>query len=335
MPRDIGIDLGTANTLVHLKDKGVVLREPSVVAINESSGQVLAVGDQAKEMLGRTPGNIRAIRPMKDGVIANFDITGSMLKYFIKKAVGGGMFKPRVVVCIPSGVTEVERRAVEEAVLQSGAKEVFLIEEPMAAAIGAGLPVDEPTGSMIVDIGGGTTEVAVISLGGVVTSTSLRVAGNNFDDAITTFIKKKHNLMIGDRTAEDIKIQIGSAYDIGQDTTMEIRGRDLVNGLPKTITITSEEIRQALLEPVSAIVDAVKATLEITPPELSADVIDSGIKLAGGGAMLKGMDALLFEETGIQVYVAENAMDCVALGTGQAINELVALKQVFVSNKKR
>ena len=334
MPKDIGIDLGTANTLVHLKDKGIIVREPSVVAINETTGAVLAVGDGAKEMLGRTPGNIKAIRPVRDGVIANFDITGSMLKYFIKKAVGGP-FKPRVVVCIPSGVTEVERRAVEESVLQSGAKEVFLIEEPMAAAIGAGLPIDEPRGSMVVDIGGGTTEVAIISLGGIVTSRSIRVAGNQFDETITVYIKKKHNLMIGDRTAEDIKTGIGSAYDIGEDTTMEVRGRDLVNGLPKTITITSEEIRTAMREPILAIVDAVKSTLEITPPELSADVIECGIKLAGGGALLKGMDVLLSSETGIPVYVAENPIDCVALGTGQALNEILAMKQVFVSNKKR
>jgi len=335
MPKDIGIDLGTANTLVHLKDKGIVLREPSVVAVNESTGQVLAVGDNAKEMLGRTPGNIKAIRPMKDGVIANFDITGSMLKYFIRKAIGNGFSKPRIVVCIPSGVTEVERRAVEEAVLQAGAKEVFLIEEPMAAAIGANLPIDEPTGSMIVDIGGGTTEVAVISLGGVVTSRSLRIAGNQFDEAIIVFIKKKHNLMIGDRTAEDIKTEVGSAYDDGKNATMQVRGRDLVNGLPKTIEITAEEIRQALREPVAAIIDAVKSTLEITPPELSADVIDSGIKLAGGGALLKGFDSLMSAETGIPVYVAENPIDCVVLGTGQALNEISALRQVFVSNKKR
>ena len=335
MAKDIGIDLGTANTVVHLKDKGIVVREPSVVAINETTGQVLAVGDDAKEMLGRTPGNIKAIRPMKDGVIANFDITGMMLKYFIKKAVGGGMFKPRVVVCIPSGVTEVERRAVEEAVLQAGAKEVFLIEEPMAAAIGANMPIGEPTGSMIVDVGGGTTEVAVISLGGIVTSRSLRVAGNELDDAITTYVKKKHNLMIGDRTAEDIKTQIGSVFDTGEIETMEIRGRDLINGLPKTIVVTSEEVRKALREPVAEIIDAVKATLEITPPELSADVINSGIKLAGGGALLKGLGALLTEETGIPVYVAENPIDCVALGTGQALDEISAIRQVFVSNKKR
>ena len=335
MARDIGIDLGTANTLVHLKDKGIVVREPSVVAINETTGQILAVGDNAKDMLGRTPGNIKAIRPMKDGVIANFDITGMMLKYFIKKAIGNGFSKPRVVVCIPSGVTEVERRAVEEAVLQAGAKEVFLIEEPMAAAIGANMPVDEPTGSMIVDIGGGTTEIAVISLGGIVTSRSLRVAGNQFDDAITTYIKKKHNLMIGDRTSEDIKTEIGSAFDTGTNDVLEIRGRDLINGLPKTIQITSEEVRQAMREPVAAIIDAVKSTLEITPPELSADVISSGIRLAGGGAMLRGMDALLATETGIPVYIAENPIDCVVLGTGQALNEISALRQVFVSNKKR
>jgi len=335
MARDIGIDLGTANTLVHLKDKGIVVREPSVVAINETTGQVLAVGDDAKKMLGRTPGNIKAIRPMKDGVIANFDITGMMLKYFIKKAVGSGMFKPRVVVCVPSGVTEVERRAVEEATLQAGAKEVFLIEEPMAAAIGANMPIDEPTGSMIVDIGGGTTEVAVISLGGIVTSRSLRVAGNEFDDAITIYIKKKHNLMIGDRTAEDIKVQIGSVYDTAVSETMEIRGRDLINGLPKTIEITSEEVRQALREPIAEIVDAVKSTLEITPPELSADVINSGIKVAGGGALLKGLGDLLTAETGIPVHVADNPIDCVAFGTGQALNEMSVMRQVFVSNKKR
>jgi rod shape-determining protein MreB len=285
--RDIGIDLGTANTLVHVKGKGIVVREPSVVAIDKETKNVLAVGDAAKEMLGRTPGNIIAIRPMKDGVIADYDITQKMIKYFIQKACPkSGFFKPRVIVCIPSGVTEVEKRAVEEAVTQAGAKEAYLIEEPMAASIGAGLPVEEPMGSMIVDIGGGTSEVAVISLGGIVTSVSLRKAGDELDDSIIQYVKKNKNLLIGERTAEEIKVEIGSAFPTGEDKSMEVRGRDLILGLPKTIVVTSQEILDALSEPVAAIIDAIKATLEKTPPELASDIMERGIMLTGGGALL-------------------------------------------------
>lgn len=332
--RDIGIDLGTANTLVHVKGKGIVVREPSVVAINKETKQVLAVGDAAKEMLGRTPGNIVAIRPMKDGVIADYDITQKMIKYFIQKACpNSGFFKPRVIVCVPSGVTEVEKRAVEEAVMQAGAKEAYLIEEPMAASIGAGLPVDEPMGSMVVDIGGGTSEVAVISLGGIVASVSLRVGGDELDDSIIQYIKKNHNLAIGERTAEEIKIKIGSAYPIENETSMEIRGRDLISGLPKTITLTSTEVREALSEPVSSIVDAIKATLEKTPPELASDIIVSGIVLTGGGAMLRGLDMLITIETGMPVSIADNPLDCVAIGTGTVLNEIATLRKVLLSSK--
>jgi rod shape-determining protein MreB and related proteins len=333
--RDIGIDLGTANTLVHVKGKGIVLREPSVVAINRKTGNTLAVGDSAKQMIGRTPGDIVAIRPMKDGVIADFEITQSMLKYFIKKAITGKHFsKPRVVICVPSGVTEVEKRAVEEATLQSGAKEAYLIEEPMAAAIGANLPVEEPSGSMIVDIGGGTSEVAVISLGGIVTSKSLRIAGDEFDEAIVNYIKKEYNLMIGERTAEDIKVTIGTAYPKGKEQTMEIRGRDLVTGLPKNLLITSSEIMGALREPINSIVDAIKYTLEKTPPELASDIMDRGIMLAGGGALLDGLDTLIREETGMPVSIAKNPLDCVVLGTGKVLEEIEVLKKVLISPKK-
>lgn len=332
--RDIGIDLGTANTLVHVKGKGIVVREPSVVAINNETKQVLAVGDSAKEMLGRTPGNIVAIRPMKDGVIADYDITQKMIKYFIQKACPKtGFFKPRVIVCIPSGVTEVEKRAVEEAVIQAGAREAYLIEEPMSAAIGAGLPVDEPLGSMVVDIGGGTTEVAVISLGGIVTSVSLRKAGDEIDESIIQYIKKNNNLMIGERTAEEIKMKLGSAYPV-DDTLMDVRGRDLISGLPKTISLTSAEVREAISEPVSAIVDAIKTTLEKTPPELASDIIESGIVLTGGGAFLRGLDLLISRETGMPVMVAENPLDCVAIGTGTVLNEISALRKVLLSSKK-
>jgi len=297
--KDIGIDLGTANTLVHVRGKGIVVREPSVVAMNKKTGDILAVGDAAKEMIGRTPGNIVAIRPMKDGVIADFDITQAMLKYFIKKVLTTGLFsKPRVVICVPSGVTEVEKRAVEEATIHAGAKEAYLIEEPMAAAIGADLPVEEPSGSMVVDIGGGTSEVAVISLGGIVTSKSLRIAGDELDVAIAHYIKKEYNLMIGERTAEEIKMTIGAAYPRTKEEYMEIRGRDLVVGLPKNITITSSEITEAIKEPVNAIVDAIKYTLEKTPPELAADIMDRGIMLTGGGALLNGLDKLISDETG-------------------------------------
>ncbi len=333
--KDIGIDLGTANTLVHVKGKGIIIREPSVVAINKRNNEILAVGDSAKEMIGRTPGNIVAIRPMKDGVIADFDVTQSMLKYFIKKAMTGGMFsKPRVVICVPSGVTEVEKRAVEEATYQAGAKEVYLIEEPMAAAIGANLPVEEPSGSMVVDIGGGTSEVAVISLGGIVTSKSLRVAGDELDEYIVNYVKKDYNLMIGERTAEEIKMTIGAAYPKPKDEKMEIRGRDLISGLPKNITISSSEIMEALKEPVNSIVDAIKYTLEKTPPELASDIMDRGIMLTGGGALLSGLDKLIKEETGMSVAIAENPLDCVAMGSGKALDEIETLKKVLISPKK-
>lgn len=333
--KDIGIDLGTANTLVHVKHKGIVVREPSVVAINKYTKNVLAVGNAAKEMLGRTPGSIVAIRPMKDGVIADFDVTQAMLKYFIKKAVNnGGFFKPSVIVCIPSGITEVEKRAVEEAVLQAGAREAYLIEEPMAAAIGAGLPVDEPTGSMVVDIGGGTSEVAVVSLGGIVTSKSLRIAGNEMDEAIIQYVKRNHSLMTGERTAEDVKFKLGSAYPIGEEKSMEIRGRDLISGLPKTIVITTQEVREALREPISAIIDAIKSTLEKTPPELASDVMDRGIMLTGGGALIRGLDMLISEETGIPVHVADAPLDCVVLGTGKVLDEINTLRSILISSKK-
>ncbi len=333
--KDIGIDLGTANTLVHVKGKGVVVREPSVVAINSNTNEVLAVGDSAKEMIGRTPGNIVAIRPMKDGVIADFDVTQSMLKYFIKKAMSFGVLsKPRVVICVPSGVTEVEKRAVEEATLQAGAKEAYLIEEPMAAAIGANLPVDEPSGSMVVDIGGGTSEVAVISLGGIVTSKSLRVAGDELDEAIVHYVKKEYNLMIGERTAEDIKTTIGAAYPKPKEESMDIRGRDLITGLPRNISITSSEIVDALKEPVNAIVDSIKYTLEKTPPELASDIMDRGIMLTGGGALLSGLNTLIKQETGMPVSIAENPLDCVVMGSGKVLDEIETLKKVLIPPKK-
>ncbi len=333
--RDIGIDLGTANTLVHVKGKGIVVREPSVVAINKTTKVILAVGDDAKNMIGRTPGDIVAIRPMKDGVIADFDITQSMLKYFIKRAMGSGFVsKPRVVICVPSGVTEVEKRAVEEATLQAGAKEAYLIEEPMAAAIGANLPVEEPSGSMIVDIGGGTSEVAVISLGGIVTSKSLRIAGDEFDEAIVHFVKKEYNLMIGERSAEQIKVTIGNAYLKPQEESMEVRGRDLITGLPKNISISSSEINEALKEPINAIVDSIKFTLEKTPPELASDIMDKGIMLAGGGALLSGLDKLIHEETGMPVMVAERPLDCVAIGAGKVLDEIETLKRVLITPRK-
>jgi len=333
--RDIGIDLGTANTLVHVKGKGIVIREPSVVAINKRTNQILAVGDNAKSMIGRTPGNIVAIRPMKDGVIADFDVTQGMLKYFIKKAMTSGFInKPRVVICVPSGVTEVEKRAVDEATRQAGAKEAYLIEEPMAAAIGADMPVAEPSGSMVVDIGGGTSEVAVISLGGIVTSKSLRVAGDELDEAIVYYIKKEYNLMIGERTAEEIKMAIGAAYPKEKDESIEIRGRDLISGLPKNLSVSSSEITEALKEPVNSIVDSIKFTLEKTPPELAADIMDRGIMLTGGGALLSGLDQLIKEETGMPVHIAENPLDCVVKGAGKVLEEINVLKKVLISPKK-
>ncbi|TDT61196.1 rod shape-determining protein [Fonticella tunisiensis] len=321
--KDIGIDLGTANTLIYVKGKGIVLREPSVVAIKkENAKEVLAVGDEAKEMIGRTPGNIVAIRPLRDGVIADFDITQMMIKKFIEKVTKKGIIggRPRIIVCFPSGVTEVERKAIYEATMQAGASKVHMMEEPMAAAIGAGLPVNEPTGSMVVDIGGGTTEVAIISLQGIVTSKSLRIAGDELDQSIVAYIKREYNLMIGERTAEQVKIQIGSAFPEEEEKTMEIKGRDLVSGLPKVITISSEEIRTAIKEPVTAIIDAIKSTLEKTPPELAADVMDRGIMLTGGGALLKGLDKLINKETHMPVNIAENPLDCVVLGAGKALD---------------
>ncbi|WP_163191788.1 rod shape-determining protein [Clostridium thermarum] len=318
--KDMGIDLGTANTLVYVKGKGIVLREPSVVAINSANKKVLAVGEEAKKMIGRTPGNIVAIRPMKDGVIADFDVTQMMLKKFISKVIGRSSFaSPRIIVCFPSGVTEVEKRAIDEAAKQAGAREVVLMEEPMAAAIGAGLPVDEPTGSMIVDIGGGTTEVAIISLEGIVTSKSLRIAGDELDQSIISYIKKEYNLMIGERTAENVKMELGSAFKMDDEKSMDIKGRDLVTGLPKTVTVTQEQIREALKEPISAIIDAIKTTLEKTPPELAADIMEKGIMLAGGGALLKGLDKLINYETHMPVHIAESPLDCVALGAGKAL----------------
>ena len=328
--KDIGIDLGTANTLVFMRGKGIVMREPSVVAVDVRTDEVLAVGKQAKEMLGRTPGSIVAVRPLKDGVIADFDVTAAMLKYFIKKALKSGtLSRPRIVVCIPSGVTEVERRAVREATLKAGARQVSVIEEPMAAAIGAGLPISEPTGSMIVDIGGGTAEIAVISLGGIVASRSVRMAGDMFDQAIIAFIKRKYNLLIGERTAEQIKIEIGSAYVLEEEMTMEIKGRNLVDGLPKNIVVHSEDIREALLECLVKITSAIKETLERTPPELSADIIDRGITLTGGGALLRGLDQLIQSETGIDVHIAEDPLDCVAKGAGAVLDHVDLLHDVL------
>ena len=333
--KDMGIDLGTANTLVSMRGKGIVLREPSVVAIQRDTGEILAVGEEAKKMLGRTPGNIVAIRPLKDGVIADFDTTQAMLKYFIQKATGGfSFFRPRVVVGVPSGVTEVERRAVIDATIQAGAREAYLIEEPMAAAIGAGLPVHDPTGNMVVDIGGGTTEVAVISLGGIVSSRSIRIGGDELDEAIIQYMKRTYNLLIGERTAESVKMTIGSAMPSPEEESMDIRGRDLVTGLPKTLPVSVREIELALSEPVSAIVDAVKVTLEKTPPELSADIMDRGIVMTGGGSQLRRLDKLLTKETGMPVIVAEDALDCVAKGTGIVAEDLETMKRVTMTIKK-
>ena len=320
--RDIGIDLGTANTLVCIKGKGIIMREPSVVAVDVRNDAVRAVGTEAKDMIGRTPGSIVAVRPLKDGVIADFDVTAAMLKKFIKEALKGSMFsRARIVICIPSGVTEVESRAVYDAARQAGASMVDLIEEPMAAAIGAGLPVSDATGSMVVDIGGGTSEVAVISLGDIVTAQSVRVAGDDMDEAIITYIRKKHNLLIGERTAEQIKIQIGSAYHFNgeEEASMEIKGRNLVDGLPKNVRITSEEVREALSDPVNQIIDAIKGTLEQTPPELAADILDTAITLTRGGALLRGLDVLVSETTSMPVHVADNPLDCVVEGTAKRL----------------
>lgn len=337
--KDIGIDLGTANTLVYMRGKGIIIREPSVVAVDVKMDRVRYVGQEAKDVIGRTPGSIVAVRPLKDGVIADFDMTTSMLQEFIRKALKGRAFagsRVRVIICIPSGVTAVERRAVKEATQNAGAKRVSIIEEPMAAAIGAGLPVAEPTGSMIVDIGGGTSEVAVISLGGIVTSRSVRVAGDEFDSSIINYIKKKYNLLIGERTAENIKITIGSAYPYADnEPSMDIKGRNLLNGLPENITVTSEEIREALSEPLSHVIEAIKVTLEKTPPELAADIIDQGIMLAGGGALLKGLDLLIHAETGMPVKVAERPLDCVADGTGKVLENIDKLIDVLTDDDTR
>lgn len=334
--KDMGIDLGTANTLVYVQGRGIVLQEPTVVAIEKETNNIFAVGNEANQMVGRTPGNIIAVRPMRDGVIADFDVTEKMLRYFINKAGKNvGIMAPRVIIGVPSGVTEVEKRAVMDAGLQAGAREVFLIEEPMAAAIGAGMAVEEPTGNLIVDIGGGTTEVAVISLGGIVSSRSLRIAGDELNEAIVYYIKRHYNLMIGERTAEEIKKGIGTAYPDGQVQSMEVRGRDLLTGLPKTVKINSCEVQEALSEPIAGIVEAVKMTLERTPPELAADILDKGIVMAGGGSLLNGIDHLLVEETGMPVQIAEDPLTCVARGTGIALERNYhTLKRVLISNKK-
>jgi rod shape-determining protein MreB len=327
--RDLGIDLGTANTLVYVKGRGIVVREPSVVALRTDTKKIEAVGSDAKKMIGRTPGNIVAIRPMKDGVIADFETTATMIKYFIRKAQKPRTLFPRhpnVMVCVPSGITAVEKRAVEDATKQAGAREAYIIEEPFAAAIGADLPVWEPTGSMVVDIGGGTTEVAVISLGGIVTSKSIRIAGDEMDDAIIAYIKRLYNLMIGERTSEQLKMEIGSAMPLDKVESIEIRGRDLVSGLPKTLAITSDEITEALSDTVNSIIDAVKVTLEKCPPELSSDIMDRGIVLTGGGALLRNLDKMLTRETGMPVLVAENPLDCVAIGTGRALENIHLFK---------
>ena len=329
--KDIGIDLGTANTLVYVKGKGIIMREPSVVAKDVKNNTVKFVGREAKEVIGRTPGSIVAVCPLKDGVISDFAITATMLKIFISKVIGNSVFsKPRVVICIPSGVTEVEKRAVKDAAYKAGAKQVSVIEEPMAAAIGAGLSISEAVGNMVVDIGGGTSEVAVLSLGGIVTARSVRIAGDQFDQAIISYIKKKYNLLIGERTAEAVKIEIGSAYPYENEDSMEIKGRNLVDGLPKNIKIEANEIREALADCLSAIVDAVKATLENTPPELSADIIDRGITLTGGGALLRGLDDLIQSETGIPVHIADNPLDCVAEGTGMMLEDIDRLSDVLL-----
>lgn len=333
----MGIDLGTANTLVYVRGRGIVLHEPSVVAMRreEGEGEPLAVGDEAKNMIGRTPGNIVAMRPMKDGVIADFDITQTMLRYFIGKATRRRpVIRPRVVVAVPSGVTEVEKRAVIDATLQAGAREAYLIEEPMAAAIGAGLPVHEPTGNMVVDIGGGTTEVAIISLGGIVTHRSIRIAGDEMDESIVSYVKRHYNLLIGERTAEQVKMEIGSAVPSEGETGVDVRGRDLVSGLPQTVDLTAEEIREAMSEPVSNILDAIRVSLERTPPELASDIMDRGIVLTGGGAMLTGFEDLVTEETGMPVYLSEEPLLCVVRGTGKVLDELDVLKRILMVPKR-
>ena len=324
--RDMAVDLGTANTLVYVRGRGIVLNEPSVVALNTNTGQIVAVGIEAKRMIGRTPGNIVAVRPLKDGVIADFDVTEQMLRHFIQKVHQHRFAHPRVVVCVPSGVTGVEKRAVEEATLSAGARQAYLIEEPMAAAIGAGLPVAEPTGNMIVDIGGGTTEVAVISLGGIVVSQSLRVGGDEMDEAIVNHLKREYKLLIGQQTAEEIKLEVGSAFQLKEELQAEVRGRDMLTGLPKTVILSSEEVRHALEEPVGQIIDAIRSTLDKTPPELSADIMDRGIVLAGGGALLQGLDQRLRQETHMPTHLAESPLTCVAVGSGRSLEEFEAMR---------
>lgn len=325
--RDMAVDLGTANTLVYVKGRGIVLSEPSVVAIDQRTGDVHAVGIEAKRMLGRTPGNITAIRPLKDGVIADFDVTETMLRHFIQKVHQNRWAHPRVVVCVPSGVTGVEKRAVEEATLSAGARQAYLIEEPMAAAIGAGLPVGEPTGNMIVDIGGGTTEVAVISLGGIVVAQSIRVGGDELDEAIVNYVKREEKLMIGSQTAEEVKLEIGTAFEMKDEIDAEIRGRDMISGLPKTVVLSSGQVREALEEPVSQIVDAVKATLDRTPPELASDIMDRGIVLAGGGSLLGGLDERLRAETEMPIHLADSPLTCVAVGSGRSLEEFEVMRR--------
>jgi rod shape-determining protein MreB len=332
--RDRAVDLGTANTLVYVRGRGIILNEPSVVAVNVKDGRPLAVGAEAKRMIGRTPSHIQAIRPLKDGVIADFEICEKMLRYFIQRVHQRRFAKPRMVICVPSGITGVEQRAVMEAAEYAGARKAYIIEEPMAAAIGAGLPVHEPTGNMVVDIGGGTTEVAVISLGGIVTSQSVRIGGDELDEAIIAYIKKEYSLALGERTAEEIKIALGSAFPMDEELHAEIRGRDLVSGLPKTIVVSTQEIRKAVDEPVSAIIDAVKVTLDKTPPELAADIMEQGIVLTGGGALLHGLDARLQDETGMPIIVARDPLNCVAIGSGQCLEEFEALKQVLITSSQ-
>lgn len=329
---DLGIDLGTASILVYAKGTGVVLSEPSVVAIDQNTNKFLAVGEEARKMLGRTPGNIIAIRPMRNGVISNYDITERMLKYFYQKAIGRTFFKPRVIICVPSGITEVEKRAVLEASNHAGARKTFLIEEPIAAAIGAGIDITEPNGNMILDIGGGTTDVAVISLGGIVISRSIKVAGDDCDEAIVRYIRKKHNMMIGERSAEDLKISVGSAYSREKEVFMDVRGRNLLTGLPKNINISSSEMLEALEEPMYAIVETVHSILERTPPELAADIGDKGILMTGGGALLYGIDKLITEKTGIAVKIAENPIACVAVGTGKALDWIDLLESDLIDS---
>lgn len=332
---EVGIDLGTANVLVYIKGKGIVLNEPSVVAINKDTNEILAVGEEARQMLGRTPGNIVAVRPLRDGVISDYDITERMLKHFIRKTCGAGkFFKPKIMVCVPSGVTEVEKRAVREATMQAGGKDVFLMEEPVAAAIGAGLDISKPDGTMVIDIGGGTTDIAVMSMGGIVASSSVKVAGDKFDDAIIKYMRKEHKLYIGERTAEDLKLNIGTAYPREENISMECRGRDLVTGLPKVVEVSSKEMMEALDESLTIICEAIHRVLEMTPPELAADISNTGIVITGGGALLYGIDKRIEQRTGIISIIAENPMDCVAIGTGKALDSMLILENAALNKRK-